>query len=149
MRRLALLIALGAACHNSARPGGAGGSGVTGAAEPRGALDGFLSAVRAQDLQAMSRLWGGEKGLARDRLSRDELEKRELLIMCHMQHDSYKVVAEHPNQNGRQVFLVRLNRGREFRETSFTMFHSGSDRWYVEEADMTPVGDFCRQMPPR
>ena len=147
MRRIALLFVLVAACSSGPRPNRDGM--MTGAPEARSALDGFLGAIRAQDLQAMSRLWGGEKGLARDRLSRDELEKRELLIMCHMAHDAYDVVSEHPEQEGRRAFVVRLQRGRESRQTTFKMFRSDAKRWYVEDADVAAVADFCQRMPGR
>jgi len=141
------LIVLLAACHSGPRAG-ANGS-LTGAADARAALDGFLGAIRSQDLQAMSRLWGGERGLARDRLSRDDLEKRELLIMCHMAHDSYDVVDEHSERDGSLTFVVRLKRGRDQRQTRYKMYRSDARRWYVEDADMGPVSDFCQRVPGR
>jgi hypothetical protein len=150
VKRIALLcttLFLLAACRSGPNPGS--GDAMTGASQARAALDGFLGAIRSQDLQAMSRLWGGEKGLARDRLSRDELEKRELIIMCHMAHDSYDVVTEHPESDRRRTFVVRLKRGRDSRQTTFKTFRSGANRWYVEDADVAAVADFCQNMPGR
>lgn len=152
MRRIALLMMLAlsaAGCRSGPRGGGGDNGAATGAADSRSALDAFLGSVRAQDLQAMSRLWGGPRGLARDVLSREQLEQRELLIMCHMGHDSYSIVSEHTDSDGRRVYLVRLRRGSQSRETTFKMYRSGADRWYVEEADMNPVRDFCDRMPGR
>ena len=150
MKRIALLcttLLLLAGCNRGPKTGT--GDAMTGASQARAALDGFLGAIRSQDLQAMSRLWGGEKGLARDRLSRDELEKRELIIMCHMAHDSYDVVNEHSERDGRRTFVVRLKRGRDARQTTFRTFRSNANRWYVEDADVGAVADFCQNMPGR
>ena len=60
----------------------------------RPALDAFLGAIRAKDLQALGAIWGDKDGAIRDskRISRDELEKRELLLMCYFSHDSYTVL---------------------------------------------------------
>ena len=62
----------------------------------RPALDAFLSAIRAKDLQALGANWGDKDGAIRDskRISRDELEKRELLLMCYFSHDSYTVLSD-------------------------------------------------------
>ena len=145
MRRIAVLFLLLAACRSGPKPRADGVT--TGASEPRAALDAFLGAIRSQDLQALSRLWGGERGLARDRFSRDDLEKRELLMMCHLAHDSFNVVAESPDRDGHPVYTVRLNRRNQSRETTFRMYGTREKRWFVAEVAMDPVRDFCDRMP--
>jgi len=50
-------------------------------------VDQFLAAVKAQDLQAMSVVWGTSKGPARDQLERSELEKREIIMQGCYDHD--------------------------------------------------------------
>ena len=72
---------------------------------PRPALDAFLAAVRSQDLQAMSGAWGDKDGPVRDsqRLSRDEVEHRELIMMCYFKHDRYRVTGEQPTAGGERM----------------------------------------------
>jgi hypothetical protein len=120
------------------------GVGVSGASAAGPALDAFLSAIRAKDLQALGAAWGDKNGAIRDskRISRDELEKRELVLMCYFNHDSYKVLNEAPAPNGERVMTVSLTRGTLTRTTDFFLT-SGADRWYVRTANMDPVRDLC------
>lgn len=123
------------------------GGPLTGAPAPRTAVEQFLAAVRAQDLQAMSIIWGSEKGPARDLIDRKELEKRELVMQCMLTHDQFRVLSETPSTAGKRVFRVELKRGPITRATNFTTAQGPSERWYVESADLEPVRDLCRQMP--
>ena len=67
MRKLLLMtLLLASACKshtvempaNAPSPAMSAGTSAAGAASPRLALETFLAAVRAQDLQAMSSVWG-------------------------------------------------------------------------------------------
>lgn len=140
-RSLVAVILVLAAC--GPKPGGA----LTGAPAPRVAVEQFLAAVRAQDLQAMSVIWGSEKGPARDLIARQELEKRELIMQCMLAHDRFRILNESTGAGGKQVYRVELRRGSVVRATNFTSVKGPSDRWYVESADLEPVKDLCRQMP--
>jgi hypothetical protein len=124
------------------------GGALTGAPAPRTAVEQFLAAVRAQDLQAMSVVWGSEKGPARDLIERQELEKRELVMQCMLTHDRFRILSEAPGADGKRVFRVELRRGTVTRATNFTSVRGPSDRWYVETADLEPVKDLCRQQVP-
>lgn len=135
------LLALAAACHPSSR------GPLTGAPTPRTAVEQFLGAVRAQDLQAMSTVWGTSKGPARDQMQRDQLEKRELLMMCYLTHDRYQVLGEVPTETSHRTLRVELTRGTTSRVTTFITVPGPSDRWYVESADLKPVEDLCRNRP--
>ncbi|MGH7621426.1 MAG: hypothetical protein ACREMU_03720, partial [Gemmatimonadaceae bacterium] len=73
---IALAVVLTGACGGSGSSHGQ----LTGAAAPRLAVEQFMAAARAQDLQAFSAIWGSEKGSARDIVPRDQLEKRELTM---------------------------------------------------------------------
>ncbi|HEV7994179.1 MAG TPA: hypothetical protein VGP25_20305 [Gemmatimonadaceae bacterium] len=117
------------------------GSGATG---PRSALDAFLAAVRAKDLQQLGAVWGDKEGAIRDskRISRDDLEKRELLLMCYFGHETYKVLSDAPAVGGERVMSVSLTKGTLTRTTNFYLV-GGSDRWYVRTADIEPVRDLC------
>lgn len=123
------------------------GGPLTGAPAPRTAVEQFLAAVRAQDLQAMSIIWGSEKGPARDLIERKELEKRELVMQCMLTHDQFRILSEGPGTAGKRVFRVELKRGPITRTTNFTSAQGPSDRWYVESAELEPVKDLCRHMP--
>jgi hypothetical protein len=121
-------------------------TGGTGAAGPRPALDAFLAAIRAKDLQALGAVWGDKNGAIRDtkRISREEVEQRELVLMCYFKHDSFKVLGESPAAGGERVMQVTLTSGTLSRTTNFYLVNGG-DRWYVRSADMEPVRDLCAQ----
>jgi hypothetical protein len=139
---VALAVLLLAACGPRTSSGT-----LTGAPAPRTAVEQFLAAIRAQDLQAMSVVWGSEKGPARDLIARQELEKRELIMQCMLAHDRYRILSEATGAEGKQVFRVELRRGAVTRATNFYSVKGPSDRWYVESADLEPVKDLCRQAP--
>lgn len=150
MRRIAfafpMLLVL-AACRASA--GGGGGSGndstLPGASAARGAVEKFLAAVRAEDLQAMSTVWGSERGPARDIIpDRAELEKREIVMQCYLSHDRYRILGDLAGDDKRRVFRVELTKGDLTRVTTFTAVPGPSQRWYVLEADLEPVKDLCK-----
>jgi hypothetical protein len=141
VRKLVLALLVFAACRTSATPKGP----MPGAPAPRAAVESFLSAVRAQDLQAMSAVWGSTKGPARDIIDdRAELEKRELVMQCYLNHDRFRILGDVPGDNGGRVFRVELTKGNLTRATTFTTVPGPSERWYVLEADLNPVKDLCR-----
>ncbi|NUO38920.1 MAG: hypothetical protein HOQ17_17255 [Gemmatimonadaceae bacterium] len=111
---------------------------------PRPALAEFLASVRSQDLQAMAGAWGDRDGAVRDnkKMSREEMEQRELLLMCYFKHDSYRVLGDSPGTNGERILSVELTKGTLKRTTNFYLVQ-GRDRWYVRSADIEPVKDFC------
>lgn len=117
------------------------GAGATG---PRGALDAFLAAIRAKDLQALGAVWGDKNGAIRDtkRISREEVEQRELLLMCYFNHETFRVLSDAPAAGGERVMSVSLTKGTLSRTTNFYLV-SGQDRWYVRSADIEPVRDLC------
>jgi hypothetical protein len=127
-----------AACRTPAGP-------LPGAPTPRAAVEQFMGAVRAQDLQAMSIVWGTTKGAARDQIDRTELERRELLMMCYLTHDRYQVQGEQTTVADRHTLAVSVTRGRLTRTTNFTTVTGPSNRWYVEDVDLTHMQDFCSQ----
>ena len=148
MRKLpvVLLLLLGA-CQSTtggstSRPNGGP---ATGASAPRAAVDGFLAAVRSQDLQAMSSYWGSARGPARDALERDVLEKRELIMQCYLSHDRYNVVNEMAGEKGMRILRVALSKGALTRETNFTTIQGPGQRWYVQEVDLAATADFCNR----
>jgi hypothetical protein len=110
------------------------------------AIDSFLGAVKAQDLQAMSAVWGNAKGLARDQMKRDELEKRLVIMQCLLQHDRYAVAPERARLavGGRQEHQIDLTRGTLTARTKFVTLLGSDGRWLVEDIDLLPLKEFCR-----
>jgi hypothetical protein len=139
-----ILIALVAAC---ARATTGADNQLTGAPAPRLAVEQFLNAVRAQDLQAMSVIFGTSKGPARDLIERGELEKRLIIMQCFFNNDKFRILSENI-QGGRHNFQIELTRGTRVRQTSAQTVKGPSERWYVESLDIAAVRDFCAEQSP-
>jgi hypothetical protein len=121
---------------------------MTGASTPRQAVENFLAAARSQDLQAMSVVWGTDRGPARDIIDRDVLEKREIIMVCFFGAEKSSIADEATGQDGSRTFAVTLTKGSLTRQTDFTAVRGPSDRWYVENADILKVRDFCKSDKP-
>jgi hypothetical protein len=120
------------------------GSSDAGAATPRLALDAFLAAVRGQDLQAMSGVWGDKNGPVRGTkvFTREEMEQRELILIRCLKHDSFRVLGDSPALDGERLLRVELVRGTLVRATDFSIARGG-DRWYVRNAGLESAKDLC------
>ena len=141
-RIVGALIALAAfaACKSASSGNGAGANGgEPGAPSPRVAVERFLAAVRAQDLQAMSMVWGTKSGPARDNIQREQLEKREVIMTQCLANDSASFVEDSPGLGGDHLVHFVLYRGPVTRSTAFTTQSDGSARWYVKEIDLKGV----------
>ena len=115
-----ILVALTAvACHNAPR----GGVDQPGAATPQLAVQNFLAAAKAQNLQSLALAWGTDKGPARDVVDKSQIERRELIMMCYLNHDTYRIRGEGPGQLGRRTYTVDLNRSGMVRTTTLTTVH--------------------------
>ncbi|MDQ3995833.1 MAG: hypothetical protein M3303_02310 [Gemmatimonadota bacterium] len=151
MKKLSVALALVAACHSAAanppggvRPAGAPfSSGTGGATSARAAVAAFLTAARNEDLQAMAIVWGTSAGPARATIPREELEKRELIMMCFLRHDRYQLVSDAESTAGQRRIEAELEQGMLIRTTAFTVVPAADGRWYVQSFDMEAVRDFC------
>jgi hypothetical protein len=110
---------------------------LTGAETPHAAVERFLEAARAQDLQAMSVVWGNVKGSQRDQLDRQDLEKREMIMVALLRHDQSNISAPQGALGGRVKFTVDLKQGPLAASPIFTAVRGPSNRWYVEDFDLT------------
>lgn len=152
MRKLLLVVLLFAAACKSrttevvTTPAPAPAPAVVGpgAPAPRAAVDGFLAAISAQDIQVFSGIWGDKNGPVRDSrvMPRADMEQRSLYLMRCLKHDRYRVLGESPAADGERVFQVELTRGTTTRVTDF-FTALGGDRWYVREVKMEPVRELC------
>lgn len=117
----------------------------TGAADPISAVRGFMTAAKQQDLQAMGAIWGDANGPARDAINRDELEKRELIMITCLKHDSYDIVGDAPSTGGGRAIAVNLRLGPVAHSTSFQVVRGPANRWYVQKFDLESLEQICAQ----
>ncbi len=115
----------------------------TGAADAIGAIRGFLAAAKQQDLQAMGAIWGSTQGPVRDQMDRNEMEKREFVMMCYLKHDRYDIVGDAPNPGGARAAVVNLTFGDITRSTTFNVVQGPAGRWYVGNVDIEKLRDIC------
>jgi hypothetical protein len=146
-----MLAMAGAACSRSGGGGTASApaplrGAMGGSSTSREAVEGFMRAVKGQDLQTMGALWGTSRGPARDQLDREQLEKRLIIIQCKLDHSTWSFDEERPRllAGGKQEFRVRLRQASVQAVTSFTTILAADQRWYVEIVDLEPLGEFCR-----
>ena len=118
----------------------------TGAADARGAVLAFLDAGKNGDLQALSTVWGSASGSVRDTgtIPREEMEKRELVMLCYLAHDTHQVVSDAPSANNERVVAASLRRGPLTRTANFYAVAGPGGRWYVRQFDMEALTDLCK-----
>jgi hypothetical protein len=104
----------------------------------------FLNGARAQDIQAMSVVFGTSRGPARDNMSRDELEKRLIILQCYFNHDKFRILSETPGDGGHRVVATELTRGTNVRTPSFYTITGPGGRIYIDNMEIAAVKDFCR-----
>ena len=131
-----------AACSSGTRNAANSGQ-LTGAPAPQVAVDQFLKAVNAKDLQAMSTFFGTKNGPARETMDRTELEKREIILACYFAHDSARILGETSGLQSHRDVRVELKKGNLTRQTTIFTIKGPGDRWYVDNMDIASVRDFC------
>jgi len=119
-------------------------SDLVGASSPRMAVEQFLTAVNAQDLQAMSVVFGTSHGPARDNMERTELDKRLIILQCYFYHDKSRILGENAGEGGERVLNVELTRGRLTRTPRFYTVQGPNNRWFVDNMEIAVVREFCR-----
>ena len=140
---VAAALVLLSACPSPQPTGGS----ATGARSSRAAVEAFLDAARAGDIQALTGVWGTEKGAARDRAPATEVEKSAVIMACHFRSDSYEIQSERAGENAERITRVELRKGTIRRTTTFNTVKGPADRWYVSNADIVAVQDIAKQEP--
>jgi len=120
-------------------------NGMTGAATARGAVTEFLDAVKAQDIQAMSVIFGTRSGPSRDNMDRSQLEKRLIILQCFFSNDKFRILDETLGESGHRVITVELTKGGNVRTPRFYAIAGPSNRFYVDNMEIAAVRDFCRK----
>jgi hypothetical protein len=154
VKKFALLLLVLAACHSSSTstrtsdvgaPAPVTGPQSVGGSTPRAAVEQFLTAVRAQDLQAMSTVFGTSRGPSRDNMDREQLEKRLIILQCYFNHDKSRILSEVAGEASHRVITVELTRGRLVKAPRFYVIRGPGDRWFVDNMEIAAVAQFCAQ----
>jgi hypothetical protein len=116
---------------------------ATGGATPREALKAFLDAAKAQDLQAMSLVWGTKNGPAAATMDRAALEQREVILACYLKHDTYRIVSETPAAADERVIDTELTFKNLTRSSNFSLTPGPDNRWFVRSFDADALRDLC------
>lgn len=125
----------------SAAPAPAATSSDTGGPTARAAVQSFLDAIRAQDIQAMSVLFGTSSGPARDNMKRDEWEKRLIILQCYFNHDKSRFVQEIAGPGAHRIVQFELTRGSIARSPQFYAVPGPRGRWYIDNMEIAAVRD--------
>ncbi len=115
----------------AAGPGNPAPGNATGAATASGAVDQFMAAVKAQDLQAMGAIWGTKSGPARDQMDVKQLQERELIMLCYLKHDSFRTLSEAPSLSQDRVFAVEVKSGTITHIGQLAVTRADDGRYYV------------------
>jgi hypothetical protein len=146
VKKLAIVLLLVvAACQRKVVVGTAPSSNDPGGATPREAVTRFMAAAKAQDLQAFANVWGTSAGPARATLAAQELEQREIILMCYLKHDSYRVVSESPATNNERVFAIETRYQDLTRIANFFATAGPANRWYVRTFENEKLNDICQR----
>jgi hypothetical protein len=116
---------------------------VTGSSTAALAISEFMAAAKAQNLQAMGALWGSTTELVRERDAQADVEKRLLIMACHLKHDAYKVTTERPDLGGTRMFQLQLTYKDITRVSSFRVVPNQRGRWFVQEFELEPLQAIC------
>jgi hypothetical protein len=147
MKKLAYsLLIIAAAC--SSRGGGPTGS-ETGATSPEAAVNAYMAAMKARDLQAMSAVWGSARGSVRETMSRENMERSGTIVMGLLCPEDFRITSNTVGDEGRRHIRGQMQRGTRSIEVSFITIRGPDSRWYVEDVPLQ--GDlpqrlqaFCR-----
>ena len=128
-----------AALDKPLEPGQIGGN------SPRSAVVAFMTAVMAQDLRGMSAMWGNEQGPTANRIKRDELEKRLIVIQCLLAHDKWEFAEASPRltTGGRQEYVVNMQKKQVSGRTTFTTVGGPNNRYFVEDIAIGDIKEAC------
>lgn len=118
---------------------------------PEAAVRGFLNAVRANSLIAMSELWGSPRGPARSYMKRDELDQRLTVIRTYLNHETFEILESQGalpvGPDGRRSLQVRLTRRGCTPVVPFAVVPYGGG-WLVSDIDLSAAGNPQRSCPP-
>lgn len=117
--------------------------------EPEAAIRAFMTAVQANDLRAMSNLWGSSRGPASSYMNRTELEQRLTVIQVYLATERYEILppglSAQPGSQER-AFSIRLMR-RGCTATVPVKLVRYRQGWLVSSIDLAAAGNPARACP--
>jgi hypothetical protein len=102
-----------------------------------------MAAAKLQSMQALSMWWGDSQGATRDLIAKDELEKRELIMLRCLKHDRYDVVGDALGTGGTRDVIVNMKYHDSENTTHLTVVAGPHSRWYVQNVDLKPLQSVC------
>lgn len=119
-------------------------------ASPEAAVRGFLNAVKANNLAAMSDLWGSPRGPARSYMGREEMDQRLAVIRTYLEHERFEILHSQgvlaAAAGGRRSLQVRLVRNGCTPVVPFTLVPYGGG-WLISDIDLSAAGNPQRRCP--
>ncbi len=97
----------------------------------------------------MAAVWGTARGPASKSMGRQELERRELIMMQCLAHEKSSLGASSPGEGGRIKIPVTLTAASRSASPVFTTVQGPHSRWYVENFDIDELRNqgFCGATP--
>ena len=144
-----VLLLVVASCRRTVLVSGPTNSmnGLPGARTPREAAQRFMAAAKSQDLQEMGLSWGTAEGPAikgsENRDEKETREQREIILMCYLKHDTYRVLGEAPASNGERVLALEVKYKDLTRSTNLVAARGPNERWFVRQFDIEALRDIC------
>jgi len=142
---IVVLVALAACRHKPVTAAAAAEieANKPGATSSRDAIARFMNAAKVEDLQAFAMIWGSEKGPAIETIDKNERDMREITMLCHLKHDSYRILSDSPGANNERKFGVELRFKGLTKAASFYAVLGPSNRWYVSHFDIEALREIC------
>ena len=104
-----------------------------------------MAAAKSENLDALSFVWGDQRGPARSTMSREQWEQREVIMMGCLKHDSYRVIAESPAAGGERMMTVELKFRDLTRSSNFYAVPGPDQRWFLKSFDIDPLMAICQR----
>jgi hypothetical protein len=114
-------------------------------------VNGFLAAVKANDLNRMGQLWGTDKGPAAGTMEATELMQRLTVIQKYLAHSGYRVVEgpiSSPGNDRLRTFRVELQRNNCVQVVPLDLVFTRNGTWVVFDVHLEAAGNPAVGCPP-
>ena len=146
MRRFTILLLLGAIGCGGKKPEAA-----TPESAMQATVDGFLAAVKSNDLNRMAQLWGTDKGPAASTMDPTELTQRLSVIQKYLGHTGYRIVdgpTSVPASPRLRTYRIELQRPNCTRVVPMDLIFSRTGSWVVYDVHLEAAGNPVLGCPP-
>jgi hypothetical protein len=122
------------------------GANTVGGANGRDAIQKLFAAAKAQDIQAMSVVWGTKNGPARDdrqNMTVEMMEQRLIYMARCLRHDTFAIRGETPIVGGDRQYTVELRFRNTVASEDFVTTPGPGGRWFVSRFDVAKLNTIC------